>query len=210
MQKIAQQYGWQWHYEAFAICRHCGRGSIILVSDTESESYKRIQAIRGGERKIALNSCVNIEGRVSIKDESSVPAPDHLPDEINRTFVEGARCLAVGCYNAAGTTFRLCVDLATRPLLPSEDIDGLTRKIRRDLGLRLPWLFGVGKLPVALQDLAACIREDGNDGAHQGKLTKADAEDLLDFTRAMLERMFTEPERLRLAAARRASRRQSA
>ena len=83
----------------------------------------------------------------------------------------------------------------------------MNAKIRRSLGLRLPWLFAQGLLPVAVQELSACIKEDGNDGAHVGSLTQADAEDLMDFTIALLERLYTEPERLRLAQARRDSRR---
>ena len=59
---------------------------------------------------------------------------------------------------------------------------------RRDLGLRLPWLFGKGLLPEALKELSTCIKEDGNDGAHAGTLQKTDAEDLLDFTTALLQR----------------------
>jgi hypothetical protein len=82
-----------------------------------------------------------------------------------------------------------------------------SKKIRRDLGLRLPWLFENGKLPEDLRDLVAAIREDGNDGAHQGTLTKVEAEDLLDFTTALLERMFTEPMRLQIAKERREKRR---
>lgn len=102
---------------------------------------------------------------------------------------------------------RLCVDLATRPLLPNENTPSLNAKIRRDLGLRLPWLFENGKLSGDLRELSKCIREDGNDGVHTGLLTKEDAEDLLDFTSTLLERMFTEPGRLRLAQARRDARR---
>jgi hypothetical protein len=52
-----------------------------------------------------------------------------------------------------------------------------------------------------------CIKEDGNDGAHEGTLKKEDAEDILDFTVALLSRLYTEPERLRLAKLRRDKRR---
>ena len=120
---------------------------------------------------------------------------------------EGATCLAVGCYNAAGTMFRLCVDLATKSMLPTEEAPGLNTKTRRDLGLRLPWLFANGLLPEALKDLSSCIKEDGNDGAHAGNLTEDDASDLLDFSVSLLERIYTEPERLRLAKERRDARR---
>ena len=123
-------------------------------------------------------------------------------------FNEGATCLAVGCYNAAGTMFRLTIDLVTRDMLPDEDVEGLNRRVRRNLGLRLPWLFDNGRLPEALREISSCVREDGNDGAHAGTLTRQDAEDLLDFSRILLERIFTEPERLRLAQERRRQRRE--
>jgi|ERR1700727_2702241 hypothetical protein len=106
--------------------------------------------------------------------------------------------------------FRLCTDLATRPLLPDRLDTGSEQpnsKTRRDLGLRLAWLFDKQLLPLNLRELAKCVREDANDGAHVGNLTKEDAEDLVDFTEALLERLFTEPERLRLAEERRNKRR---
>jgi Domain of unknown function (DUF4145) len=82
-------------------------------------------------------------------------------------------------------------------MLPDENIaGGPNAKIRRDLGLRLPWLFANGKLPAELHDLSIVIKDDGNDGAHKGTLTKAEAGDLLDFTMALLERLFTEPKKL--------------
>jgi hypothetical protein len=40
-------------------------------------------------------------------------------------------------------------------------------------------------------------------GAHAGNLTKPDAEDVLDFTEALLERLVTEPKRLEIAQQRR-------
>jgi len=73
--------------------------------------------------------------------------------------------------------------------------------------LRLPWLFNNGKLLADLHKLSTVIKEDGNDGAHQGTLTKEEAYDLLDFTTALLERVFTEPEKIKLAEERQQQRR---
>lgn len=146
-------------------------------------------------------------GYISLKDSTPVEPPEHLPDNIRSVFNEGARCQAVGCFNAAAAMYRLCVDLATKARLPEEDTNGLNSKIRHNLGLRLPWLFDQGLLPETLRELSSSIKDDGNDGAHAGTLTKEDAEDLLDFTVALLERLYTEPERLRLARARREARR---
>jgi hypothetical protein len=71
------------------------------------------------------------------------------------------------------------------------------------LGPRLKWLFDNKHLPEALRELSLCIKEDGNDGAHVGSLSKSDAEDVLDFSASLLERLYTEPEQLRIAKERR-------
>ncbi|NOY87164.1 MAG: DUF4145 domain-containing protein, partial [Deltaproteobacteria bacterium] len=102
--------------------------------------------------------------------------------------------------------FRLCTDLATRAMLPECEADGLNKKVRRSLGLRLPWLFDNDHLPETLRELSTCIKDDGNDGAHEGNLTKEDAEDILDFTFVLLERIYTEPKRIELANERRETR----
>jgi hypothetical protein len=212
---VTQEYpmskGQQWNgqTEAFCICRHCQKASIALLGvAVNSPAYTTVRS--QGIMRIAgtVNHWMTVKSFVSLKDTAAVAAPDHLPDAIGAAFTEGATCHAVGCHNAAAAMFRLCIDLATRPLLPQEATEGLNRRARRDLGLRLPWLFAHGVLPEALRELSHCIKEDGNDGAHAGTLTRADADDLLDFTTALLERMFTEPERLRLAKERRDKRRE--
>jgi len=70
-----------------------------------------------------------------------------------------------------------------------------------------PGLFDNDLLPNDLRELSSCVKEYGNDGAHVGDLTEKDAEDLLDFTIAILERIYTAPERLRIAKERRDKRR---
>jgi hypothetical protein len=204
---ISQKYGWQNCHEVFCICRHCNRGTIFVVADDVNSDYRSFHEAGLLNVKRAINEWVTIQGFISPKDMATVAPPEHAPPNIEAVFKEGATCLAVGCYNAAGTMFRLCVDLATRPMLPEGEVEGLNAKVRRDLGLRLPWLFKTGRLAKELEGLSSCIKEDGNDGAHAGTLKKPDADDLLDFTTALLERLYTEPERLRLAAARRDARR---
>lgn len=75
------------------------------------------------------------------------------------------------------------------------------------LSARIDWLIEVGRPARALDELSECVREEGNDGAHAGTLTKDDAEDLADFTFALLERLYTEPRKLELARKRRERRR---
>jgi hypothetical protein len=53
----------------------------------------------------AVNKYIRNEGYISLKDMVSEATPEHLPPHIKTAFEEGARCLAVNCYNAAGTMF---------------------------------------------------------------------------------------------------------
>ncbi|CAG9238659.1 hypothetical protein BGLA2_860017 [Burkholderia gladioli] len=101
--------------------------------------------------------------------------------------------------------FRLCLDFATKALMP-DDTPGLNAQGRRSLGLRMNWMFENNILPAALQDLAQCVKDDGNDGAHDGTLSAVDAEDLQEFTFELLERLYTEQKRLQIAKDRRAAR----
>ena len=204
---LYSRYDWQYWYEAFSVCRHCRRSTTFLLSQKLESNHGIVH--KSGLLKIqeALNRFMKIEGFISLKDAAAIDPPQHLPENIAAAFSEGAKCSAIGCHNAAATMFRLCIDMATQSLMPAADDDGLNHKIRRSLGLRLPWLFNTKRLPEALRELSTSIKEDGNDGAHEGTLTENDAHDLLDFTVAILERLYTEPERLRIAQERRQARR---
>lgn len=205
-QPIEMHYDWQRRYEAFCTCRRCNKSTIFVLGYSVHAPLD-FRKYRPVDFPSAVNRYMDIEGIVTQKDNATVFPPEYLPPEIDAIFKEGATCLCVDCYNAAGTMFRLCIDIATRGMLPDGEAEGLNSKVRRNLGLRLPWLFQHGHLPTALQELSTCVKEDGNDGAHQGTLKKSDAEDLLDFTAALLDRIYTEPERLRLAQLRREARR---
>ena len=198
-------YDWQHHCEAFCVCRSCRRSTVFALS--QNDCGKEEQFAKLSSYPAAVNRIANIVGYISLKDMAPKSPPAHLPPNVESAFREGAACLAIGCHNAAGTMFRLCVDQATQSLLPEEEVEGLNAKTRRDLGLRLPWLFDNCRLPEALRDLSSCIKDDGNDGAHQGTLTEDDARDISDFTYVLLERIYTEPKRLELAKERREERR---
>jgi hypothetical protein len=203
---VGYRYDWQTIYEAFCVCRLCHKSTVFFLAEIDINEAKMIRTFGLDKLNTAINNVAKVTGYVSLKNEAAEPAPEHLPKELKAAFDEGAVCLAVGCPNAATTMFRLCVDLATRSLLPAE-AEGLNASTRRNLGLRLPWLFSRGLLPEALGDLSTCIREDGNDGAHQGTMRVEDAEDIKDFTVMLLERMYTEPKKLEINAERRAARR---
>jgi len=204
---ISTEYGWQKWYEAFSVCRHCHRSTVFILAEKGTDESRFLERTPLYKVGTSANDFVRIEGFINIKNMSPLQAPEHVHPDVKAAFEEGAACLAINCFNAAAAMFRLSLDIATRALLPLEGAEGLNSKTRRDLGLRLPWLFDTGRLPASLRELSTCVKEDGNDGAHAGNLTKEDAEDLLDFSYALLERLYTEPGRLGEAAERRKARR---
>lgn len=194
-------------FEAQCGCRRCKKSTVFVlqVVGFEAQRYLRDNGIVHTHGSI--DDFVKVVEYVSVRDMNTVPPPSDVPVAIAKVFAEGTTCLSVGCYNAAATMFRLCIDLATKSMLPSDDVDGLNNRVRRNLGFRLPWLFKHGHIPTALEELSSCVKEDGNDGAHEGTLAKPDAEDIMDFTRMLLERLYTEPAKLARANARREERR---
>jgi len=192
------EYGWKHRFEVFAVCRRCLRGTIFIIALHDSRTtFERDTDLTKGD--FVLNHFFSVEDHVSLRHSVSRVPPDHLPQNMLLAFSEGATCLALGCYNAAACMFRLCVDLATKPLLPDPEDKSVAQpnaKQRRDLGSRLPWLFEHKLLPADLHDLANCIKEDGNEGAHVGSIGEDDAEDLIDFADALLDRLITQPARI--------------
>lgn len=205
-----QRYGWQNWYEACAQCRHCHRYTVFSVYDDVDRNYEIFHRVGILNYSGVLNDFVKVHGYASLKDEATVAAPEYVPKEIAAIFCEGATCQAVQCYNAACAMYRLCVDLTTKSLLPPEDqSNGPNAQQRDKLFHRLNWLFDTGCISTSLRELSHCIREDGNDAVHDGSVADAEAADLQDFTLHLLENVYTAPERLKLAAARRVERRKA-
>lgn len=134
--------------------------------------------------------------------------PEYIPSDIENIFNEAAKCFAIGCFNASGAMFRLCLDITTKHILDQNQGLSPSANDNKSIHSRLNWIFSKNILPRDLEDLSRCIKDDGNDAAHDGTLTKDDAADLLDFTYILLERVYTEPARILNAQQRRLSRRQ--
>ncbi|WP_310620861.1 DUF4145 domain-containing protein [Flexibacterium corallicola] len=188
------------------VCRNCGEVSLF----------------RFGTRKPTLrsNSFAELHSKFSryfndIHEQIRPPAwgqvscPEHLPNDLETIFTEAARCQAESCYNAAGAMCRLCLDVATKKILPNAPAGdgGPNQKARKNLADRINWLFEKGDLSKRLKRLADHIRFEGNDGVHDGTLGKSEVEDLMDFTVLVLKDLFTEPQRIALAEERREQRR---
>ncbi|MEE2945916.1 MAG: DUF4145 domain-containing protein [Pseudomonadota bacterium] len=206
---VRVEYDWKVYCEVFSVCRHCKRSSTLVLAQRNYD--KSLTAILKQTNKItetsdSISSLVEYTGFVSSSDRFSTEPPEHLPQNIHAVMLEANKCMSVQCWNAAGAMFRLALDLATKSLVPVEGAPAA--RVVRSLGLRLQWLFDHNLLSADLKMLAECLQQDGNDGAHDGTLTKADAEDLSDFCFELLNRLYTERERLRLAEERRVTRRE--
>jgi len=198
---------WKIFVEVFCICKRCFKPTIFLVAQKKEGSSKYFER-ELHTLDVAVNEIVDIMGHIGPQHFFVEPPPKHLPKDIEKIFIEGSKCMAVSCHNAAATMFRLCLDLATKslPLKSSEEMDHNTK---RSLGLRLTWLFDKGELPEDLRDLSTCIKDDGNDGAHEGTLSKKDAVAILEFTAILLNRLYTQKEEVRMAEERRGSRKRT-
>lgn len=205
---IGMEHNWVLHFEVFSVCRNCGKSTVFLIRLQEIKVKDQFNAADIWKTAVHLNNFFQVIRYISIQDRNAEGAPDHVPEDISNVYREAATCFGVECFNAAGGMFRLALDMSTKQLLPMDGEDGSPNRLQRtQLYHRLAYLFNAGILPRSLEELAASVREDGNDAAHDGNLAKADAGDLLDFTRLLLERVYTEPARLNLAKARRELRR---
>lgn len=187
-------------FEVQCACAECKRSTLFKVS--QSTNYPTLNDIEWGAAPINLKDIARIDGFVTPADFGVAASPEHLPSDIETAYNEGSKCLSIGCFNAAATMYRLCLDFATKALLPPPDEEP-NSKVRRSLGFRLNWLFDNQLLPEVLRDLAECVKDDGNDGAHEGILDEESALDLRDFTFLLLERLYTEKARLQEAKRRR-------
>jgi hypothetical protein len=111
--RVAIEYDWKRYYEAFCVCRHCDKSTVFRLSTTGIPENNYIdQAVGISRVDGSANAYLRVEGFISMKDTVKAEPPAHLPKNIADVFREGATCLSVECFNAAGTMFRLCVDLA--------------------------------------------------------------------------------------------------
>jgi hypothetical protein len=204
---LANIEGWQSCYELFSICRNCHKSTIFLVLqkiNTHPDKYDDYTRI---EKLISVNNDFDIIRFINLKDLSKNDPPDYVPENIKNIFIEGAACFSIECWNAAGTMFRQCLDLSTKAIIPKEDVDDINKYIRENLKARLEWLFETSRLPNDLNNLADCIRQEGNEAAHDGTLTKEECMDLMEFTVSFLERIYTQPQKIKLAEQKRNARR---
>ncbi len=171
-------------WEVQGRCRACG-GSAIFCMVAHPQNLEAFAAgFTMGEIDLTLH--VDQLGPLVLLGTSRKRPPEHVPARVSAIFEEATTCQAARCWNAAATMFRLVVDLATREFLEGLPDDSASRRVQRELSARVQWLHANGHISAGLEQLAECIREDGNDGAHHATIGEPEVEDMLDFTDQLL------------------------
>ena len=193
-------YGMIEFYEAFCVCKRCGQSTVFQINERLNVLSNEKQYLGNNSNLMrydkALNNIIEIRHYVNTRNMASRPAPEDTPEGIKDVFREGAESVTGNCPNAAVAMFRLCLDLATKPL-----------HAEKNLKRRLDRLFESNKLPEDLKELSHCIREDGNAGVHDGIITLNDANDIMDFCDILLTKLYTEPAKIKAAQKRQEERR---
>jgi len=185
-------YEWQNFFEVCCLCRSCKKFSLkrfALFDIKFRKDFYTTGSLTGFGKD--LTSIFVCQSDINLSDIETRPSPEALPEDIAAAFNEGTKCLSINCTNAASTMFRLCLDKATKNLLPDDGVDnGPNGHQRRNLAPRLKWLFENNLLPKDLEDLSHIVKDHGDEGAHDGLLTAVDADDIYDFAYLLLERLF--------------------
>ena len=121
-----------------------------------------------------------------------------VPDPIRHAFDEGRACIRVSAFTAAAIMCR-------------KTLEGVcaAHSIReRNLAASLARLRDTGVIDARLFDWADQLRVFGNEAAHgvETTISAEDARDILDFTRALVEYVFTFQHRFDAFRSRRAQR----
>lgn len=120
--------------------------------------------------------------------------PENLPETVGRYFEQGVDSLFQN-YDAAGAMFRTTLETALKIKFPKTKAINLKDRINKAVEQ--------GNLTSDLAAWAHEIRLGGNDAVHEEPLSEEEAQDLCDFTELVLLYLFTLPEKLARARARR-------
>ena len=126
--------------------------------------------------------------------QSRAKPPEDIPEVVERYFKQGVDNLFQN-YDAAGVMFRTTLEIALKIRFPKTKAKNLNDRINNAVEQ--------GNLTSDLAAWAHEIRLGGNEAVHDEPLSQEEAQDLRDFTELVLLYLFTLPEKLARAKARR-------
>ena len=195
---------WKKKHEIFGYCRSCKKSSVFLVKPNKNLQFESLI-----KHQSSLNEHVDVIEVVISGLLNPKSVPEHLPEQVEIPFREAAMCQAIQAWNAAGCMFRTSIDIATKELLQKLQDKTPPKEAKDNLAKRIEWLLDEGHITKKLEELSTCIRNDGNDAAHEANLGKEVVEDMTIFARLLLEEIYTTPKRIELATDRQKNRGQS-
>ena len=179
-----------YYYELFYQCRVCHLSSIFLgicSYKTFSLDFTEQHIL---DANTSLNDVFHVFEPVLLKGKNSILPPKHLPSIVEERFKEGCDCLAIQCFNASVAMFRLCLQFTVDDLISRHE-NVPNKIIKNNLYNKIEWLFEQNTIRNQLRELSDCIRLVGNDGVHDGGLTKDDAQLIQKFTYFLLEDVYS-------------------
>jgi len=127
--------------------------------------------------------------------EPKASAPEHLPENVRKSFLGAEKARLAGLWTEAAASYGKAVDRGISPLLPND-------KKRRTLGQKLYDLKKSGGLAPSLVTWIDVILEDRNFAAHDDDLDFESAEEIetiREFANICLTYLYTMPRKVELA-----------
>jgi hypothetical protein len=156
-------------------CPRC-HGAIVVTGAGDVDSLRR-DGLSGDVAKF-------LHGIETYPRRPPIDAPEHIPKEVHRLYVQACGCRQKGMRDAAGMAYRKTLELALKAL--SMEIDASLVK-------RIEKMAEQGRITSAMAEWANEIRLDGNKAAHDEEPTAEAVDQLHYFVHVFLLYAFTLP-----------------
>ena len=171
------------YHDLFGVCGICNRG-VIFSYRTES----------GGPGPLHHIGTLDAEFVVETAPvPPSTDAPRHTPENVSHFFRQGKASVDQGSWDAAGAMFRKTLEVGLKAKFPDMPSDWVPYRLIDQAAKDL-------KLAPDLAEWAHRVRALGNDAVHeQEPFSESQAKEMSEFTRIVLEYLFTYPREMEIA-----------
>lgn len=174
-------------------CGHCMTFSLAKVHGDYIEEEDQ-----GNLKRVYLGACVNCMrplvmqqwesgwnddlGPLEVQFPLAVDANPSWPAEVRDSYSEADACFKANAFNATAVMCRKTLEHICKELNVKGTLNESLEKLGKD-----------GTVDTRILEWAHGLRGMGNVGAHAGtsKVSREDARDILDFSRALIDYIFT-------------------
>ena len=172
-------------FDVFSVCGICNRGVILTYECEIGDGAPIDQSVH---YRLSRNGLVEIAPA-----PLSIDAPRHTPEPIANFFRQGMEAVNQGSWDAAGAMFRKTLEAGLKAKF--SDVPPSWKPFKR-----IEHAAEHHGLTPDLAEWSHRIRDLGNDAVHeQEPFTEAQAKEMADFVRIVLEYMFTYPGEMEVA-----------